>query len=288
MIKDKEIIRQGYKPYPKLLVINENFMNKVFSLKKDLVANAQRTFYKMELADVLHDEKCFFNEFYNLKEVYYYDSYMNFINKFIPLRVKKVSPLELPISINNSQEDYCSGNILFNCRLFPKKVIYLGIILNGSVCELTSAVLAHEVTHSQLIDVKQKHGSYYDSEALPIFNELLHSFTIDSSEKILKFLEYQIINEICYSSFNLYYKKRDKQILKRDELLDDSKYIISEIKALNMFRDYYYESTETKRLIIKLVQQVFDEKISEEMLFRELGIKRQVDISQSLSKYLRR
>ena len=240
--------------------------------------------------------KTFFNKYYKLHDIRFLPSVLlgyivnnnsikdvqdlaNLFNK----ACIDISPYNLPIqfNINNVNGGTLSSQVIlthledFNKELMPLlNVAYTDIRLSKTVTSITVASYIHEITHSQVDHYKRVIEEFYNSEVLSIFNELLYSYDLKNKNVFF----YQLANRLnhlfnCFNSMYLYkFEGKTEGVLEKGTYTEfdyhtDAKYLLSILKAINMFA-LCLDDEDFKEYLISQIQTIFDGKRTvEEMLY---------------------
>ena len=157
----------------------------------------------------------------------------------------------------------------FHKEILPRLNVYFSsILLSKNVTDLTVSCYLHEIMHSQLEKNKGVIGDYYNSEILSIFMELLYAYE-NNLENYMRILTIRI-NHMMLSFNSMYmYQTGQLKTIKYDKtnFIKDGKYLISIMKAFNLFYKYINGSTGMKKQMLVGIQSVIDaEKQLEEFL----------------------
>ncbi len=182
-----------------------------------------------------------------------------------------LSPFRIPIKFINESPYY--GNLLFQINYFDDEeqlkemqLFVKGMELSKKRSELTSVCYTHEIVHTQLVRNKFIIDDYYNVELLSIFCELMYSYR--TSKELFKEVLKNRINVFLedYLAFRTYAYDGDKEKGEWDTMMS-CKYIVSTVKAFNLFNMYLEFNDSDKKYVISLIQDVFDGVITlEEML----------------------
>lgn len=182
-----------------------------------------------------------------------------------------ISPFMLPVKYVDMPYYYGNLALLTNLSdeedfLKKMKLFFERIDLGMKTNAMTSVCYVHEIIHTQVESLKGIVRDYYNSELLSIFCELLYA---SCENRVL-------LAETLKNRIHLFFRE---YLALRDYVLDTdrskgewnvivaSKYIVSTLKAFNLFEKYTLANESDRRYIIELVQQVFDGNITlEEML----------------------
>jgi hypothetical protein len=99
---------------------------------------------------------------------------------------------------------------------------------------------------------------------MSIFLQLSHAALLDVDETVLRLIESNRIYEINeLAKEQLAFSEGKKELSQYDQF-ENSKYIQSDLTALNLFAKYYHESAAVQREMLVDVQRIFDGKITVE------------------------
>lgn len=153
----------------------------------------------------------------------------------------------------------------------------------------TSSSYVHEITHTQVDSLKGSLEEYYNVEVLSIFNELFHASILDKDEKILRLNDSRRIYEMSITAQELRKNFDGKNNMDRNELLDCCKYLISDLKAYDLFITFYNANNSVKNDILDDVQSVFDGIITVEELLAKYDVTLDsIEDSPKMLKYFKR
>ncbi len=239
--------------------------------------------HQMHIEDALSDTENFFRAFYKTHDVPYLKYLIN--KKYLKLFKRlNVSPFELPVIPKTVSGDTFYGGLITELKDSYPNVSFIGIELNSLVTELTSSSYAHEITHAEVDSVNGAIGSYYNSEVLSVFIELQLAELLDKSENILRTFDSRRIYEIETLARELRDFKQNRLEKSEDDALIDSKYVVSDVRAYNLFAEYYFGSNATREYIKSRIQSIFDGNYTVEELLNEfMDINRLNDLNPTLS-----
>ena len=285
--KDLEIIKRGLNSYPKVINPSDSLLDTLEYLASLPVAKKEYSVHQMKIEDALYDAQTFLRYYYKLRKVPYL--HMSKVLGFNIHFIRQVNPLKLPINLIPS-EDIFSGSVT---EILPKggkpHIIFREINLSQVVSEHTSASYVHEITHTQLDRLKGSIKEYYNLEVLSIFNELFHAAILDKEERMLRLNDSRRIHEMSVTAQELRDHHTGKSKMSRDELLDCCKYLVSGLKAYNLFITFYNANDELKNEILDDIQSVFDGYITlEELLLKYDITYESSQDKQKLTKYFSR
>ncbi len=284
--KDEEIERKNLKPKPDIINPSDKLIETLKSYKKLRVAQKKYTVHSMRIEDALYDARKFLLYYYKLHNVNTLSVYNLF--KYQIHFGRKINPLKLPINLTKSN-DIFSGSLTEIIPNDNKPIIFYEVNLNSQITEQTSSSYVHEITHTQLDSLKGSTKEYYNTEVLSIFNELFHTSILDKDERLLKLNDSRRIHEMSISAQELRNHFEGKKTMDRDTLLDCCKYLISDLKAYNLFVTFYNANESIKNEILDDVQSVFDGFMTVEELLSKYDITYDsVEDSPKILKYFKR
>ena len=185
---------------------------------------------------------------------------------------KLLDPFEIPVKFVN--EPYYYGNVslctnISNNPEFLKhmKLFFKSVELSSKTSDMTSVCYVHEAVHMQLESIKGIVKDYYNSEILSIFMEFVYAY--ENSIVLLRETLKNRINMFLVEFHKLY------SFLTGDYIIEDGlwhsviacKYIVSTLKAFQLFCNYYIGDETIKNDIMSEVQNVISgNKTLEDML----------------------
>ena len=293
---EEEIIRanmliHGHSTDVKLLELN----NKLIDLAVMLATNEdyektefEASYVKPKL--VLKDSRIFLREKFVLHQVPYADELMlklklhgklvrsekELIGLYNGIGVN-MDPFELPVKF--VREPYYYGNVSLLTNLsddeeFLKKMklYFKSIDLGHRTNSMSSVCYVHEIMHTQLESMKGIVREYYNSEVVSIFMELVYA-----EEKSAALYREAIKNRI-----NLFLTEFHSlfSYLNNENLVEDGKwhnviackYIVSTLKAFNLYSKYINEDEIGKSNILWMIQKVISGIKSLEEVLEELDV----------------
>ena len=172
--------------------------------------------------------------------------------------------------------------------LLPKLNIYFtNISMPKTLTSVAATSYVHEITHSQLESNKGIIENYYNSEVLTIFMEFLHSY-----EKNPNVFQIDIVNRIQNMLANFYSmfiyesgQKNPEREYSEYDYFSDSKYLISILKAFQLFHLYETSSDSIKKYILEGIQKVFDGKITLEQFLESVDVHYSGSLNPEYAKY---
>lgn len=162
-----------------------------------------------------------------------------------------------------------------------------GIHLSSRNTIVTPAVYVHEVTHTQVQNVPGSVRYIKNLELLSYFLELVCAYEQDPSEHTLKLVEKYLANELIQFTYELDYHRTGAYVMNESELLSTGKYLNSTLGALYLFMTYYYGSINTKKEILRQVQQLFDGNRDLEEILKQYDIKGDIDTPRLMKHFKR-
>ena len=284
--KDDEVIFRGCSPIEHIInpspEIEEllNYLNNLPMIKKKYCVS------RMNLKDILIDAQYFLNGHFKLHNIPFIKEYNTLLLKRKTFKIKKIHPYQLPITF---VKDSAANGRVEEIFIPGKEVLFRSLGIGETLCELSSSSYIHEITHTQLDSLIGSYDNYFNQEVLSIFLELFHSSLLSPDENILRLEECNRVYELT----NL--TKQQKEFfqgeisLSRDDQIDNSKYIQSDLIALHLFSKFYFAKGSIKREMLSDIQKIFNGIITVE----EYLAKYEVSFANSqdkkvLTKYLYR
>lgn len=183
----------------------------------------------------------------------------------------EIDPYSLPIVLLDKNWEYgaISTPIIHlkdKALLLRENTVYSHIVLSRQITNFTGKFITHEITHSQIDSNKRVVKYYQNYEVIPIFIELIHAFLADNknitSASIILRLN-SLLEKIIY-----FERKTNNEITEFD--VEQSVYLISTLKVLNLYEIFIDSPSTKKQAIINQIQNIFDGKITvEELLEKE-------------------
>ena len=284
--KDEEIIRRGLNSNPQIINPSDKLIDNLSIYSKLPIAETCYGIHRTRIEDAMYDAQTFLLYYYNLHKVP-----TEMVKKVLGKKIhfgKYINPLKLPINLINT-EDIFSGSVTEVITNSEPRVIFREINLSNQVTEQTSSSYVHEITHTQLDSLKGSFRDYNNFEVISIFNELFHASILDHDEKILILNDSRRIHEMNVTAQELKNHHNGTSTMDREELLDCCKYLISDLKAYNLFSTFYYGSNAIKNEIIQSIQDIFDGYLTVEELLLKYDITYDsIEDSKKLLKYYKR
>ena len=235
---DEEIIKRGLNPDPEIICPKEELIQLLRELQQNRIASTKYEIHTMNLSDALYDAQKFLNYYYKLRQIPYLK-----IRKILGLQIhtiRNINPLKLPINLEDVGDNVFSGSVSETIIDRPPHIVFRKINISKIISEQTSSSYIHEITHTQLDSLKGAIREFHNLEVLSIFNELFHASILSEDERILKLNDSRRINEMCISAEELQDYHNGKRQVSKEDLLDSCKYLISGLKAYNLFITFYY------------------------------------------------
>lgn len=251
MEKDEEIIKKGYVKYPQKLKVNEKLITTLQTLQETEIAKRNYRIQQMSFKDALFDAKVFTDYYFKMHEVLGVKRIKRRgVNGSL---IKPVSPYRIPVKLIESDNIFGGGVV----ETIPKQesaVLFNNIILSKPTTEHTSPSYVHELAHTQLDSVRGSVVYYYNAEVISIFLELVHDYSLGNDETLLMLDDARRIYEMSILANNLI---QDTD-MSRENILEDSKYLNSDLIAYNLFITYYYGTEQTKKEMLDFIQRIYD------------------------------
>lgn len=284
--KDEEIIKRGLIANPSIINPSDKLIETLKLYDSLPIAQKNYGIHQMSINDALYDAQTFLLYYYKLRKVPTVNIY-----KLLGHQVhigKSINPLKLPINLIN-RDDIFSGSVTEVITNRDPHIIFREINLNSQITEQTSSSYIHEVTHTQIDSLKGSIQEYYNLEIISIFNELFHASILGSDERILRLNDSRRINEMYVTAEELRDYHNGKSPMNRDELLDCCKYLISDLKAYQLFAIFYSASDAIKNELLDNIQSIFDGYMTVEELLNKYEITLEsVENSPKILKYYKR
>lgn len=270
--------------------IDINYINEEI-LKEKTVSFFKRHF-KLHKVGYLSDKKLtsIINN-YKIKDI---NDLANIYNK----SASYINPYSIPIKYE--YDNILRGSLVIQvfdvddhklfAELLPKLNSYFtSIILPNITTELSVSTYIHELTHSQLESNKGIIKKFYNSELLSIFMELLYNYEYDPNTYKVVFVNkinhiLQCFNYLYASNNSDYDKELDKYDYDPFDYFTNTKYLISTLKAFNLFDKYI--NSNNKEEIISCIQKVFDGNRSLEELLYKFDISIRSSLDSNITKRL--
>ena len=168
-------------------------------------------------------------------------------------KVKRVHPSKIPIVYGKGQGAYLSIGIPLDDESEIKEPCIEKLFIAKEKTFLSVGSYNHELTHSQLISVKGICEDILNSEALPIFMEMIFSTFFDKSGKAFDILTRSRLMDVG-ERLNLIITE---PVLSYEERVTSDYYIQSIIVSANLLNIYYGSSECVRREMLDDVNSVF-------------------------------
>ena len=209
---------------------------------------------------------------------------------------KMIDPFQIPIKYDLSSvfggtlvvQNVVTEDTSFFEELLPKlKLYFTHIELPKRVTTITPMSYVHEITHSQLESHKGIIADYYNGELLSIFMEFLHSY--ETNPNVFEIDLTNRIENVLYCFYSMYLFHSGKENPDRNyseyDYYYDSQYLISILKAFQLFHLYESSDEKIKKYILQGIQKVFDGEISLEDFLEMLDIHYSGALNSDYAKY---
>lgn len=209
---------------------------------------------------------------------------------------KMVDPFQIPIHYDLDSifggtlvvQNVVTEDTSFFEELLPKLDLYFTHIdLPKRITAITPMSYVHEITHSQLESHKGIISNYYNGELLSVFMEFLHSY--ETNPDVFEIDLTNRIENVLYSFYSMYLfhvgKEHPDHKYTEYDYYYDSQYLISILKAFQLFHLYESSNDKIKKYILEGIQKVFDGDISLEDFLDMLDIHYSGAMSSDYAKY---
>ena len=293
---EDEIIRtnmliHGHDTDIKILEISEKLIDLAVMLATN--EDYEKTDYEATFVQpklILKDSRIFLREKFVLHQVPYADEVMlklklhgklikgekDLLKLYNKVGVN-MDPFEIPVKF--VREPYYYGNVSLLTNLsddeeFLKnmKLYFKSIDLGHRTCSMSSVCYVHEIIHTQLESLKGIVRDYYNGEVLSIFMELLYAE--EKSPTLYRETLKNRINMFLTEYHSLFNYLNCETVMVDGKWYNviSCKYIVSTLKAFNLYSKYIREDEIGKANIIYLVQKVISGVYSLEDMLEELNI----------------
>lgn len=187
-----------------------------------------------------------------------------------------VDPFNLPVTY--VKEPYYYGNVSLGTNLSDEReflekmrLYFEGIQLSNRTNDMSSVCYVHEIMHTQVESLKGSVRDYYNGEFLSIFLELVYSYNKGYilGKETLK----NRINLLLMEFDDLFKYLYDKEYNKgKFHAVIACKYIVSTVKAINLFNRYINAGRIEQEYIMSSMQKVIDGFITLDEVLDDLGI----------------
>lgn len=188
-----------------------------------------------------------------------------------------MDPFEIPVKF--VREPYYYGNVslltnLSEDEMFLKnmKLFFKSIDLGHKTCSMSGVCYIHEIIHTQVESLKGIVREYYNGEVLSIFMELLYA-----EEKSPLLYREALKNRINmflteFSSLFNYLNNDNVEVDGKWYTIIACKYIVSTLKAFNLYDKYISEDELGKSNILWMLQKVISGISTLEDVLSELNV----------------
>ena len=253
---DVELAVRGCNPIKDYIIPDDKLEDLVFYLSHLPMTNKRYQLYRMKIDDILKDGRAFLDRFFKIHKVPYIKFYTMPITKTQYYTIKNIHPYKLPLTY--VKEDTSNGEV--NEFIPPERdrILFRTVGISDNLCELSSSSYVHEIVHTQLDSIKGSYKNFYNNEVFSIFLELIHAQMISTDENVLRVEEINRFFELGELSKQQIEHATGRLELPREELVENSKYINSDLIALTLFYKYYYAMLNVQKEMLQNVQKVFD------------------------------
>ncbi len=286
LTKDEEIKARGCKSVTKIIIPDEKLQDLANYLSTLPIIKKSYGVHRMHEKDIIHDGQAFFNEYLKLHKIPHFKIIKTPISNKSIVSIRNIHPYKLPIE---HEEDIYNGYL--NEVITPDRnnVLFKSIVFNPNTTELFSSSYVHEITHSQLNSIRGSYEDYFNQEVLSIFLELIHAKEVSEHEKILRIQEANRVYEISELTKEQIEFATGRLDLSREDQIENSKYIQSDLIALRLFSIYYFSHYSIQKEILMKVQEVFNGEITVEEFLEAFGVSfENSQDKKMLGKYLNR
>lgn len=275
--KDEEIAFRGYDEVTEWFNPNDSLEDTFARLNELDRINKVYNVGKMRLKDALSDTKVFYKEYFRMHKITFLDT-RRFLGKSFSL-IRPIDPFKLPIEYFDS-DDIFDGMVVE--RLIPNEpglVVFKSINLSNPITEHTPSSYTHELMHTQVDSLMGCVRNFFDAEVLSIFIELVFTYCCNKDERMLGLEDSRRVQEmeLMYKILKMFINTgrvddeyrinlvgdlgKDEATI-REEMLENTKYLVSDLKAYNLFITYYYGNDRIRKEMIRDIQRVIDGEIT--------------------------
>ena len=260
--KDEEIIARGCEPAKEIIIPDDDLMELINYLAKLPIFQKKWQVHRMRLKDILYDGRTFIDEHFKLHKIPHINVIeVPLINRDI-VTIRNIHPYKLPLQY---VEEVSQGGYVQ--EIFPpdrSRVLFKSLAIGEEITELSSSSYVHEITHTQLNSIKGSIKDYFNQEVFSIFLEFIHASEISKDDDIIRIEEANRIYELSEIAKQQIEYASGRLDLPREEQIENSKYIQSDLIAFKLFSIYYFSHYTIQREMLKKVQDVFDGKMTVE------------------------
>ena len=172
--------------------------------------------------------------------------------------------------------------------ILPRLEVYFGgIRMPRKLRSIAPTNYVHEITHSQLESHKGVIDEFYNSEVLSIFLEFVHSY--ENNPEVFKIDLVKRINNTILNLYSMYHFQIGEEGLDKTyneyDYHDNSKYLISTLKAFQIFHLYETGNDAMKCHILHGCQKVFDGEQTVEEFLESIGVSLSSAMTSEYAKY---
>lgn len=258
---------------------SENFMKSIFKLHKIFYTTVE------EIEEIAPDDA-------NYSDLDFLEAY-NCLGQ-------ELDAYKLPIKIENTADSWYG--IITNPVLgfddlslvSKEKIMFDYIGLSNKATRLTGRIISHEITHSQIDSNKGATRYYHNYEVLPRFIELLHNTPSADDTFFNNILimnqEHSLLEKINYLHFQTKFSQNNPNLESSESNLEHSTYLISSLKAFNLYEIYLNSTSKGKQKLINQIQNIFDgEMVVEELLAKnKVSMEKGIESAKRLIKQTKR
>lgn len=288
--KEKELIIYGHDPITGYLTPTKELIDfGTFIEKLDIESKPYRL-NQLTKEQTIKEAKEFFNRHFKLHKIPYKGELRCDIDLFIlknipgitiPLKLHNISrqihPFDLPVKFISESITECmvvqNTTYIDNLEFLRNmKLSYKEIILPPTITSLTPSSYVHEITHTQLSHIKGIIREYYNSEVLSIFLEILSVHESPHRETLIPLQDAYRLTELYENISDLESYTQNIKDISDEDLIEESKYSTSIIKAYGLFVEYYYGTPSLKKYILTSIQNIINGDLQLEELLDEFEL----------------
>ena len=186
-----------------------------------------------------------------------------------------ISPFDLPINYINGHSMYgvtqkfqfcynVNQSVLDNPN---KNILFYNISLGNLVGKLSPVCYVHEIGHTQLESIYGSVNNFHNSEVITILLEKISAYEILNNEVLLNKCELMRFRDLLNNISNL---KNTKLV--NDNLIFSSVYVVSTLKAQQLFDIYLNSNNQIRTEMKKNIQCIFDGKCTVEDFLKKYDV----------------
>lgn len=288
LTKDEEFAYKGYEKVKKYFVPDSRLNDVFYQLFKLDRLNKVYDVKRMSRKEALADPKIFYSQVLRVHNILFYNVHKIFNHGFV--MVRSIDPFKLPVHFFDG-DDIFDGTTMehFVLQENPPLITFKSIELSNPYTEHTPISYAHELMHTQIDSLRGCVTNYYDAEVLSVFIELVFAYYSSKDERLLNLEDSRRVQEILlmYTILQKFAEKgwlpsnyristsgefqnKDNQrvfigaspLSQRDEILEDTKYFVSDLKAYNLFITFYNGSDKIRQEMLANLQKVMDAELT--------------------------